>query len=446
MTYEATYEDPFVLGGIVRMGRETDAQLHDFPPEITAKLTDFQLYTTETPRDPGTFKNYRQDLGRGRAMAQIADNVTESLRDVPSFESAVMHGVVGSRLTEVFSAVTALHAHNVHVLDLYSPHWWQRGRHIGEQVVAEHMAFVVQTDEQAISLGGALQALLCTPKKARHMVYTLHHNKSPVVIATNMHEDVVRSLSRAAQAVAEREYAQRGVVLPKEKRSLDRWKEGGETFSPDVETALKDANDAYRLMLKDASYAAPESALARLEIRDLIGTDPAGVLQAMRDLLNRQIHMLRRNTNPEQNPSRDERPCIETGIELRRDPVSIESIHYGPPSSRGLTTGEQIKVQIQEALEDARHDPVRALGEVLNIALGGVVDISVKLVLFAPYVVRWINRRYRDYQSWREQKHAAATAGKKLDSVKRHLYATGILAEEQPTASEAIPPYPTREL
>ncbi len=340
--------------------------LHDM--SVAAKevlATELQLYTTTAPRDPGTFRDFRQERDQQRAHDTIAEHVRDVLGETAAFKDEVASGTLGLGLIETFGAVTEIRADDIHLADPTI----ENGQEVDGTAVAGSMTFTVSSPAAARNLNVAFQALL-RKRQGLHPVYLDpgDETRPPTVTVEGLSEHTIRSVGRAVGAVVAKEDRAAGFVLPPVKRSLAVWKEQseaekGETFPLNIEARLTAANLAYRGLVKAASYRnRPELGVAIRQFPNLLGTDAAPMFQGTRDIMNGLIWAVRKGShrNLEQDPDRGARLSIEDGVELKRDPVTLADIQYGPPTSRTLSPTERVKQSGRTVIVGARKNPFRA--------------------------------------------------------------------------------------
>lgn len=342
--------------------------VYNMPADLTQVLAAANIYTTSigisdadkplSRRDYLAKEGYRQDL------ETIADNTIHALSGDRIFSEAIPNDL-GSRLSEIFSAVSSITAHNVHV----TKPKMRKGEVIDGTVLAERIVLGIASPAKSVDLMAALQRLLVTADGDVCGVRPVLDENQQItgVEITGLNEHMARSLSRAVEALLAREDRRKyGTLLPG-KKSLKVHKENGETFHPKVETRLVAANENYKALELKASYG--DSELQAVETNkdpdyNLLCTDGAGMLQGLRDIFNVQIVELRGGThrNPEQDPDKGSRLRIDIGTDLRRDKATPEEVKRGPLLGRRLSPMEKG----QEAAAKASSDLVSTGADIVE--------------------------------------------------------------------------------
>jgi hypothetical protein len=400
----------------VQQAREAGVSFHDMPPEALGFLTEFGFFTVTEGRHPGPYAEFLQEYGQERTLGIVASRAADALLDVPECTEAVYQGRAGTQLAEACNAVTAIHGEDIHLAGV------RTGGH-AETVTAKTITYTLSDADAAVQLSSALQVLTRNRRRAHPVVPDLRGSE-PTVRVHHMSEHGIRSFGRAVGALVAAEDQQRGAVLPPSKRSLQFWKEEQhETFPPWLEDRLQAVDAAYLALTKTATYRGRPDLHPRARGR-IIGTDAAAMFQGTRDIFNGYIWTLREggsHLNPEQDPDVPARSFLEDGIELVRDEATLESVRYGPMPSRALTPSERLTKKGREALVHTRSDPYHAALELAGAALGGLVDVSIAALQYAPAVGRAGRQLARDTNEWRMRKKAVAATDARIDALVARL-------------------------
>jgi len=403
--------------------REAGGLIHDLPGYATHFLaTEYNTHTTEMPEYPGTYREYSKAQRIHSALGQQALNGELALTNVPGYKDANREGEEGVayRAASALLRISTVEGHDVRV---------DSSEASGDKVVIGRTIFTVATEKDAKLINGLFQSW-SRPEdgfKGVHTVFTdKKEDESYTVIVYDLNEYTIRNMGSALdQMVAERDYAEFGVALPDNKRTLKTWEQEGHTFPPEYRKRLEERNLAYQLLKVkvDGTYVG-EPNMQPDKRDDLLGTDAAPVFQAMRDIVRPMIEKIRSGThlNEEQDPDKSARTLIERGIDKRRDPGEPNAVKQGPLSPRVPHLKERI-IETQTAVTaHAKKHPVRTTIKLATKAVWAGVDLLADgLVEIAPLAGRagkaWRDRR----REWRFQKELAVEAGNHLDRIRADI-------------------------
>jgi hypothetical protein len=360
-----------------------------------------------------------------RALGRLATNACVALQDIEELQDAGKH--MGSRLAEVFGAVTAIHADDIHLVDEKR----DKGKLVDGTITASKVTYSLPDQSSAIVLAKVFQVLLRTPRleDASTAVSFIDEQGRHKVEVTKLNEFKIRVLGSAVSELIAQEDRRRevSVNLPPYKRSLRLWKNQGETFPPDIESRLVAVADAYTAMKPHLTATYRDRDGLQPAIHDeSLGTEPAAMFEGTRKLFNGLIHNIRGDSrkNQEQNPNKKKRLLIEEGVRLKRDPSDPNMPWHGPGNPRAIRFSEHVKEAIHEAIEKSHGRKAHAIATVLA-KLGGVGFSTVFEIglHFGPDIATagiWI---FRDRREWKRRKQQAINHAKRIDTVRQKLAA-----------------------
>jgi len=415
--------------------REAGQLLHDMPAEVTHALAeDYEVYTTTTPRHPGTPREHLRRARYAHALGKIGTNLTTMLGRVPEYAESARNGTLSVALTEDFGAIT--HSVTPRVRVSNPRKLW--GKVVDGTVVADSTTYYVREPREATRLGIALSALLHSsePEDFRAVVPVGANrvspdlgspDRTPSVRVDHPTEHDPRSIDRARLALWTGWLAARDITLPRQKRTLAQWEKDNETFPPWLREQLLQAKAAYERMSAKASYVDPTdptkvSDLIEVPLSRLIGTDIPEIKRD-RDAFNRLIRQLRggKHRNPEQNPNRTARPTMERRVNLKRGRVSPEEAQDGAPMPNVLSLFETGLLYTTETLQRLKSHPARTLWEgaawLAKKFFGGLADIAISPIDHGPAAIKATGRFFGYLRDWRIQRHRAIAAGSRLDDI-----------------------------
>jgi hypothetical protein len=402
----------------MRQARVAGQLLHAMTPAAKELAAVHGLYTTTAPRWPGTRRDYLRAIDQERAHDRIANRLAETMADVPEFAGAVRSGCLGVSLANAFGTVLFVDAQDVHYADVHV----QRNR-IQGIAVASNTIFTVSSEANARRLAAAWQGLLRKPQGV-HPVYIGRYGDGwPAVEVVGINEHTVRSVGRAVGALVEREDRAAGITLPPTKWPLSAWKSLlHETFPPALEDRLLATNEGYRGLGRIATYRHRPD-LFPLTRKELIGTDAAPVFQTLRDIMNGLIWSIqgRYAANTEQHPDKDQRPMIELGVELTRDPIRPGEERFGPPSSRTLSAKEKAMSYGLARLVHARTAPLPVVLELAGSAFSGLPELIITGVRYGVAMALEGRQLLHDLHSYHQAQEAAWAGGRRIDQLVTEL-------------------------
>jgi hypothetical protein len=393
--------------------------IHNMAPAATALLAERGIFTTTEPREPGGLIEHIGELRNRRALGQIATQATTMFSAIPKYAESAYEGRLGSRLAGVFGQITAISAEDVHLED---PVEDKDGEIVDGIVTASLMGFSVPTQEAAGDLASALRGLMRSHRPEDNFTvdtFEGEDDEAHWVTITGINEHHVRSLGRTVGALLTIEDRAEGFELPSGKHPLATWQENGETFPPIYLDRLEAAEAAYHELKPQLSATYRGHDELKPSIHDhLVGTDAAAAFQGMREIMNGLIWHIRGGShkNLEQHPLPEARLMAEDGVILKRDPVRLEDVRGGPPTSRTLKLKEQAVNKAKNWAQYFHREPYHAVLDLFSTGLNGLVDAAVYLAHLAPNTYYAWHRFQSDRQSWHDQKQAVANSHQRVHS------------------------------
>lgn len=388
--------------------------IHKMPPEATAILEKYDILTTTEPRWPGDFLEYQDRANTERVLGVLAANTRQLMQNVDGYRDAGDR--LGFLLADTLSCVTSIHGEGVHVI---SPNPQTKDG----TVSARRVDFVVDDEPQALHLSRTLQPWLRTAKLDLNNSAVPRRNERGlwVVETDNVDEYMVRVIgSTVTQLIAEAD-AKEGFTLPPNKYALQHWIKLGETFPADKKARLQAIDSAYQIlkMRLTGTYDWPRQLRPAVNQYPL-GTEPCATLEGLRKIFNGLIWELRGGSqfNQEQNPDKSARLLIEQGVDIRRDPVPIEELRFGPPTPRRARSSELILEKAVHMLDDSRRHPVQTTLGLLAKAAGAGVETAAAVTLKnTPGLTKAGKLFVKDYEDWKQQRRLAMAAYLRLRAV-----------------------------
>lgn len=415
----------FHLPTIIEAARANGGLIHNLQdqPGVTDALAKHGLHTTSETRHPGSLVEFSPVYGREKSLGTIAMHAAVVLASTEHYQEAARKGQLGTALADDLRAIRTVRGHDVHMAS--HP---QAGKEQKGVVTATRIELGVEGRDTAEKVAVALQGLLRTGLGGKFYPALVGEERKDGLVAVRLpghDEHAARSLSRASQALMDEELLKRhGVRLPEDKMPYDEWRRRNETFIPLVSHRLKAVRDEYHAGLTITASYRDRPEMRPYAGKRMIGTDPAPVLEAIRDIMNPVIDAERLD-NPrrkrEQHPNQVDRPLTETDIHLSRDAAEQSQAEFGPPQSRPLTIREKGSRAAQGQRDQIKKSRGEALLNGVRTVVGGIPGPVSATLKYGPKVLGFATGKSDVYTAWQQRKAEAEAGGERLDNLARHL-------------------------
>jgi hypothetical protein len=412
---------------------------------VTAALaaSPYEIVSTEQPRHYFADREFYEDLRNVEALRGIAARGTELLRGQPEYASAPEELKIGHDVVAAFGNVVSIEAEGVHVENEVVD---AEGEVRDGIVTAETMTFYCADWDQAEHLRARIRPLLQTVDPAYSHDARLTRPDADGRVGVRIARPTEHTIRELGSTLAAMVAIEKGVSPQEIKLSLAARKARGETFSPEEEQALIEANGRYSQIKNNvsATYYLTNERRAAIDRqpttnRDLLTRDiPA--LQAARDIMNGLVRSLPgRVANLEQHPDPKQRLASHGAAEMTRYDPHPEEPHYeGVSLARRYRMGERLKRRFEHFRSQRKRDMAFAVGAMILKFVaegrGAALELAIDAVQEArPHAGSVIKRWRANVRELKEHRKAVVWSRQATLHAVRHLMRRTI--EEPPAAA-----------